>query len=182
MSEIQKAADVIKSGGVIAYPTEGVWGLGCDPFNETAVRRICALKERPVEKGLILVAGTLEQTQVVTGSLAPEYMDLLRETWPGPNTWLVPDVDQVIPSWIKGQFETVAIRVSEHPLVVDLCLAAGGMIVSTSANPGEQPPALNQDEVESYFPKGLDMILPGALGGLSGPSQIRDLMSQAVIR
>jgi len=109
-------------------------------------------------------------------------MDLLWETWPGPNTWLVPDVDQVIPSWIKGQFETVAIRVSEHPLVVDLCLAAGGMIVSTSANPGEQPPALNQDEVESYFPKGLDMILPGALGGLSGPSQIRDLMSQAVIR
>jgi L-threonylcarbamoyladenylate synthase len=95
---------------------------------------------------------------------------------------LLPDTEQSIPSWIKGDFDTVAVRVTAHALVVELCEAIGGMLVSTSANPGDQAPALTREQVEEYFPDGIDMILPGELGGQSGPSEIRNLMTQQVIR
>lgn len=182
MSEIDNAARVLAAGGVIAYPTEGVWGLGCDPFVEGAVMRLLALKQRPVEKGLILAAGNIGQVEKLITGLPGGYRDILEDTWPGPNTWLIPDVDQIIPRWIKGQYDTVAVRVSAHPLVVSLCEAFGGMIVSTSANPADDPPALTQAQVQAYFPQGLDSIVPGELGGQNGPSTIRDLMSQQVIR
>ena len=182
MTDSSTAANVLREGGVIAYPTEGVWGLGCDPYCEQAVLRILSLKSRPVEKGLILVAGNMEQVEPLIRDLAAPYRQLLEDTWPGPHTWLLPDVDQVTPPWIKGQFDTVAVRVSRHPLVVELCEAFGGMIVSTSANPADLPPALSRAEVEGYFPAGIDMLVPGELGGQEGPSTIRDLMSQEVIR
>lgn len=169
-------------GGVIAYPTEGVWGLGCDPFNKTAVLRVLELKQRPVAKGLILIAASIDQVGTLASSLPAGYREILAESWPGPHTWLLPDPDQNIPAWIKGEFSTVAVRVSAHPLVVSLCESAGGMIVSTSANPADKPPALTQAEVETYFSAGLDFILPGELGGQSGPSTIRDLMSQQLVR
>lgn len=182
MNSMQTAAAVLRDGGVIAYPTEGVWGLGCDPGNEAAVHRILALKIRDVEKGLILVAGNLQQVEPLIANLDPAYRQLLNDTWPGPHTWLVPDVDQTIPRWIKGQFDTVAVRVSDHPGVVALCEAFGGMIVSTSANPADLPPALTREDVDAYFPRGIDLVVPGELGGQQGPSTIRDLMSQTVIR
>lgn len=182
MTATDEAARLMKTGAVIAYPTEGVWGLGCDPANAEAVTRILELKQRPVEKGLILVAGNLEQVALLTARLEKNYLELLQESWPGPNTWLLPDVDQLIPPWIKGKFDTVAVRVSDHPVVTALCRAFNGMIVSTSANPGSLPPALKQSEVESYFPQGIDFIVPGELGGQSGPSEIRDLMSQNLVR
>lgn len=182
MHDAQQAVDILQAGGVIAYPTEGVWGLGCDPFHEAAVNRILALKQRPVEKGLILVAGSMEGVQPLTKGLPSEYLQLLEETWPGPNTWLMPDPDEIIPGWIKGQFDTVAVRVSDHPLVKELCNSFGGMLVSTSANPADDPPAMSAEEVEAYFPQGIDLIVPGQLGDQQGPSTIRDLMSQQVIR
>ena len=182
MTTIDAAASSLRQGGVIAYPTEGVWGLGCDPFNEPAVQRILTLKQRPVEKGLILVAASIEQTQVLTGPLPQPCKKRLDETWPGPNTWLIPDPDHVIPAWIRGQFDTVAIRVSRHPAVVALCEKFGGMLVSTSANPADLPPALTEQQVRDYFPDGIDLVLPGELGGQQGPSTIRDLMSELVIR
>lgn len=182
MTSIDEAAGILRQGGIIAYPTEGVWGLGCDPGNENAVSRLLVMKARPESKGLILVAGTLDQVEPLLESLEHNQRQVLQESWPGPVTWLVPDVDQLIPDWIKGQFETVALRVSGHPLVAGLCEKFGGMIVSTSANPGDEPPALTQEEVESYFPSGIDMIVPGELGGLSGPSEIRDLASGRVLR
>lgn len=182
MSATEQAAKLIQKGAVIAYPTEGVWGLGCDPFNKAAVNKILALKQRPVNKGLILVAGSFDQVVDLTKNLQSEHMALLQESWPGPHTWLLPDTEQSIPVWIKGQFDTVAVRVSAHALVADLCQACGGMLVSTSANPGDKPPALTREQVEAYFPVGIDMILPGEIGGQSGPSEIRNLMTQQVIR
>jgi len=182
MTEIEKAAGIISTGGVIAYPTEGVWGLGCDPRHEEAVQRILSLKQRPVSKGLILVAANMAQVENLVLDLPAAYREILKKTWPGPNTWLLPDTYQFIPDWIKGEFATVAIRISAHPLVKALCETCGSMLVSTSANPADKPPALTQAEVEQYFPEGLDFILPGELGGQDGPSTIRDLMSQDVIR
>ncbi|MNQ33977.1 Threonylcarbamoyl-AMP synthase [compost metagenome] len=177
---VQRVARVVREGGVIAYPTEAVWGLGCDPWNEDAVYRLLALKERPVEKGLILVADTIRQFDFLLEGLPDAWLDRLASTWPGPNTWLVPHQD-LLPEWITGQHESVALRVSDHPLVRDLC-ALTGPLVSTSANPSGRPAAYSRLRVQQYFGDELDAVLGGALGGRRNPSLIRDLVSGKVLR
>lgn len=179
---IKHAARCLQIGGIIAYPTEGVWGLGCDPFNEAAVHKLLALKQRPLEKGLILVAGSMEQIAPLLKPLDPVQLKTLDSSWPGPVTWLIPDAEQLIPSWIKGKFASVAIRVSAHPAVVQLCSAFGGPLVSTSANPAALAPARTRLRVATWFGGRIDYILPGRLGGQAGPSSIRDLVSASVIR
>ncbi|MAM69984.1 MAG: tRNA threonylcarbamoyladenosine biosynthesis protein RimN [Gammaproteobacteria bacterium] len=175
------AQNHLLKGGIIAYPTEGVWGLGCDPFNEKAVLRILKLKGREVEKGLILAASSLEQIGHLLSNLSQEHLSLLQQSCPGPDTWLIPDTDQKIPQWIKGSFATVAVRVSAHPVVKKLCDELG-LLVSTSANPAGKEPALSQEEVESYFSGEDLLIIPGELGGQDGPSRIVDLESLKIIR
>lgn len=179
---IENAVAHLLHGGVIAYPTEGVWGLGCDPFDEDAVMRILALKKRPVEKGLILIASDVEQVAALLGPLTPEQRTMVLATWPGPTTWLLPDPAQLVPQWIKGKFATVAVRVSAHPGVVQLCRGFGGPIVSTSANPADAPPATSRVRVMTWFGGKLDYVVPGRLGGQRGPSTIRDLHSTQPIR
>lgn len=179
---IRKAARIMREGGVIAYPTEGVWGLGCDPFDPVAVNRILRMKQRSVDKGLILVAASIEQIEPLLATVSKAQRQQLEDTWPGPTTWLLPDPDQRIPPWIKGKFATVALRVSDHPVVQSLCRAFGGPIVSTSANPGERPPALKRLRVLTWFGGQLDYVVPGRLGGRSGPSTIRELGTDKVIR
>ena len=177
---VQQAARVVRSGGVIAYPTEAVWGLGCDPWDSDAVHRLLALKERPVEKGLILVADCIEQFDFLLEDLPERWLDRLAGSWPGPNTWLVPH-RQRLPGWITGKHDSVALRVSDHPLVARLC-ALTGPLVSTSANPAGRPSARSRLRVEQYFPGQLDAVLGGRLGGRRNPSTIRDLRSGEVIR
>ncbi|MBT8767355.1 L-threonylcarbamoyladenylate synthase [Metapseudomonas boanensis] len=177
---VQQVARVVREGGVIAYPTEAVWGLGCDPWNEDAVYRLLALKERPVEKGLILVADNVRQFDFLLEDLPETWLDRLASTWPGPNTWLVPH-QNLLPEWITGQHDSVALRVSGHPVVRDLC-ALTGPLVSTSANPAGRPAAYSRLRVQQYFGDQLDAVLGGALGGRRNPSTIRDLVSGKVIR
>ncbi|WP_443191229.1 L-threonylcarbamoyladenylate synthase [Pseudomonas indica] len=176
----QYVARVVWEGGVVAYPTEAVWGLGCDPWNGEAVYRLLALKDRPVEKGLILVADSIRQFDFLLEDLPEAWQDRLASTWPGPNTWLVPHQNR-LPEWITGQHDSVALRVSDHPLVRDLC-ALTGPLVSTSANPGGRPAARTRLRVEQYFHDRLDAVLGGALGGRKNPSIIRDLVSGRVVR
>lgn len=177
---VQRMARIVREGGVIAYPIEAVWGLGCDPWNEMAVDRLLALKDRPVHKGLILVADNIRQFDFLLDDLPERWVDRLASTWPGPNTWLVPH-QGLLPEWISGQHDTVALRVSEHPLVRDLC-ALTGPLVSTSANPSGRPSARSRLRVEQYFHQQLDGVLGGALGGRRNPSLIRDLRSGDVVR
>ena len=177
---IQQVAQVVRAGGVIAYPTEAVWGLGCDPWNETAVQRLLALKDRPLHKGLILVADSIHQFDFLLGDLPGEWTERLAGSWPGPNTWLVPHQDR-LPQWITGRHDSVALRVSDHPLVRALC-AQTGPLVSTSANPAGRPSARSRLRVEQYFPRQLDAVLNGPLGGRKNPSLIRDLRTGEVIR
>lgn len=181
-AHVDPAVSALRAGGVIAYPTEGVWGLGCDPWDEEAVTRILQLKQRSVEKGLIIVAADMAQIAPLLEGLTGAELEKLQETWPGPNTWLLPDPDQLVPPWVKGKFATVAVRVSAHPLVQALCREFGGPIVSTSANPGSRPPALNRLRVQTWFGGRLDYVVPGRLGGRQGPSTIRDLRSSTVLR
>lgn len=179
---LQRALDALNNGGVIAYPTESVWGLGCDPFDPLAVERILRLKQRPVDKGLIVVAASIEQVQSLVRPLSGEQQQLLKSTWPGPTTWLLPDPDQCYPPWIRGSFSSVAVRVSAHPLVRQLCAAYGGPLVSTSANPAMLPPARSQLRVIRWFGRQVDYVLPGRLGGNAKPSVIRDLQSGKILR
>lgn len=178
---IALAAAVMKSGGVIAYPTEAVWGLGCDPQNEQAVADIMTLKVRPEAKGMILIAAAATQLQSYLGHISAEDFARLNTPTVIPTTWIVP-AGRLAPQWITGGRTTLAVRVTQHPLAAALCTAFGGPIVSTSANPSGLPPARSDLKVRCYF-RGVDLhIVPGPLGGASKPSEIRDLLTGKILR
>ena len=177
-----KACRVLIEGGVIAYPTEAVWGLGCDPFNEVAVSRILTMKKRPVCKGLILVASSISQLKALLKPLSPDKVSQLNSSWPSATTWLIQDYNDVIPPWIKGEFSSVAVRVSQHPTIRKLCNHYGGPIVSTSLNPAGEVPANTSLESRGYFNDSIDFIVEGSVGDALSPSRIICLDSNAVIR
>lgn len=178
--QLRQAARAVEAGGVIAYPTEAVWGLGCDPWDALAVQRLLALKDRPVEKGLILIAGCIDDFAFLLDGLPAEQRTQLAQSWPGPNTWLVPHHGQ-LPYWLCGQHPTIALRVTDHPAVQALC-ALTGPLVSTSANPTGRPAARSRLRVQQYFGEQLDGVLNAPLGGRKNPSLIRELATGRVIR
>lgn len=182
LGDTRQASEILQQGGVIAYPTEAVWGLGCDPDNEQAVRRILAIKQRGVDKGLLLVASDRKQIAHLLQQLTGQQDDWLSNTWPGPVTWLIPDPDDCYPPWIKGQHSSVAIRVSAHPVVQDLCRAFGKPVVSTSANLAGEPEIRSRLKLEQDFASKIDFIIEGELGGARTPSTIRDLVTGATLR
>lgn len=183
--KIQQHAYALAAGGVLAYPTEAVWGLGCDPFNEQAVNTILQLKNRAVGKGVILIAGSLDQVAFLLQDLQPEHITQLRHTWPGAHTWLVPHKNRV-PSFIHGDFDTVAVRVSAHPVVQALCSRFGGPIVSTSANPQGLPEARTQLKARSYFSHNRFghrlNFCSGSVGKAAKPSKIQHLLTGDILR
>lgn len=176
---IADAYETIRAGGVVACPTEAVYGLSCDPWNEIAVRRLLALKQRDIAQGLILVAGGLYQFTSLVGHLPRAQQETLAASWPGPVTWLVPASPQV-PAWIRGHHDTVALRVTAHPVMAELCRVAGKPLVSTSANRSREEPARDPSAVANFFP-GLP-IVAGGTGGAHSPSEIRDLETGKIIR
>ncbi|AUM12987.1 L-threonylcarbamoyladenylate synthase [Ketobacter alkanivorans] len=179
------AVHALTRGEVIAYPTESVFGYGCDPFNEAAVDRLLRIKQRPRHKGLILVAANCDQIAPLLQTLTlPQRRDL-EASWPGPVTWLIPDSENMIPTWIKGDFDSVAVRVSAHPTVQALCSIWGGPIVSTSANRSGQAPARSEFPLRlmrAQYGIGADYILPGYTPRANKPTEIRDLQSGRIIR
>jgi len=178
---IKQAIHTLQQGGVIAYPTEGVYGLGCDPFNETAVRRLCQLKQRDVAKGLILISHNWSTVEPWIQPLAADTFKKIQATWPEPNTWVIPAQTHA-PAWIRGEHHSVAIRITAHPLAKALCKAYGKPIVSTSANPAGLPPAKTAAEVKQYFGAEVDIILEGAVGELQGPTPMWDAVTGKQLR
>jgi L-threonylcarbamoyladenylate synthase len=183
--QLREAARIIGRGGIIAYPTEAVFGLGCDPLNPSAVLRLLALKQRPLEKGLVLIASNIEQLKPFMAPLDARQKSTLEASWPGPVTWLVPARPET-PAWLKGHHDTVAVRVTNHPVAASLCQTVGHALVSTSANPSGLPPAKTSLQVKSYFSKqsnqNVDKIVTGALGSEANPSIIKDLSTDTIIR
>jgi L-threonylcarbamoyladenylate synthase len=178
---IRLAAQQLRQGGVVAYPTEAVWGLGCNPFDEMAVARILDLKNRPVEKGLIVIAATVDQLEPFIYHLDDIQRQRLKNTWPGPVTWVVPRNDMT-PYWLSGDFPSIALRVTAHPVAAGLCRAFGGPLVSTSCNPQGREPARSIHQVQKYFGGELDAITTGQVGKQANPSEIRDLLTGKVLR
>ena len=179
--QLARAVSVLRAGGVIACATEGVWGLACDPDNEAAVRRILALKGRDADKGLILVAAGLIQVERYLCHVPADKLAQIHDSWPGPVTWIVPHRGE-LPVWLVGAQPGVAIRVSDHLQLQALCCGFGGALVSTSANPQGLPPARSAHMVRRYFGDRINYLLPGALGGRRGPSEIRDALSGRIVR
>lgn len=178
---IGQAVRCLRDGEVIAYPTEAVYGLGCDPFLESAVRRILELKSRPPSAGLILIADRFESFEPFVGPLTAAALDRALATWPGPVTWLFPR-GAGVPDWLAGEHATIALRVTDHPVCRALCAGYGGAIVSTSANPRGEDPARSAAEVARYFGAALCGIVAGELGAQRQPSEIRDLATGKVLR
>ncbi|MGN0922273.1 MAG: Sua5/YciO/YrdC/YwlC family protein [Cellvibrio sp.] len=178
---VQQMAKCLRAGGVVAYPTEAVWGLAADPFSESAVNKILALKHRPQEKGVILLAANLTQIEFLLDALPLMARQELEAAWPGPVTFLIPHQGRV-PKWISGEFSTVAVRVTDHPVAAALALAFGAPIVSTSCNPAGEPPARTLAEARTYFGDSFVGYAPGVVGNRINPSEIRDLLSHKVFR
>jgi len=178
---LTQAAQAIAAGGIIAYPTEGVYGLGCDPANAAAVLRLLRLKRRPLDKGLILIAADLEQLLPYIAEPTAEQLQRIGSSWPGPVTWLLPARPST-PVWLTGAHDTLAVRVTRHPVAAALCRACHGALVSTSANRHRLEPARTALQVRRQFPTELDAIVHGTASHRSGPTEIRDARSGAVIR
>ncbi|MFC3023788.1 Sua5/YciO/YrdC/YwlC family protein [Vibrio zhugei] len=183
MNNIQESVSALVRGEVIAYPTEGVFGVGCDPDNPLAIQKLLTLKQRSKEKGLILIAANYEQLlpYVNENVLTEEQRAHVKQTWPGPVTWIMPASEHVS-SWVTGQFDSVAVRVSDHPLVQSLCQAYGKPITSTSANLSGMPPCMTTQDVEQQLRHGLGAILAGETGGRERPTEIRDAKTLHIVR
>lgn len=179
--QLHTAARWIRAGGVIAYPTEAVFGLGCDPANRNAVQRLLALKNRCWRKGLILVASEQRQLEPWVKKIRDDQSRQLDKSWPGPTTWLLPAARDC-PHWLTGEHDALAVRVTAHPLVRRLCDIVGGAIVSTSANTSGQRPARSVLDIRLRFGNRIDFVLPGSLGGQRHTTQIRVLASGQFVR
>jgi len=174
---------ILNEGGLIAYPTEAVWGLGCDPANETAVMRLLALKQRPVEKGLIVVAADIAQLHgwANLDALPESRRQAVLNSWPGAQTWVLPKAGTT-PHWITGQHPGIAVRISAHPIVQALCRAFNAPLVSTSANLAGAPPPRQYKEMAPALLAQLDAIVTGEVGSLAQPTPIRDALTGQRLR
>ena len=181
MLAVRRAAAIIRAGGVVAYPTEGVWGLGCDPLDAEAVARILDLKERPVTMGLILMAADLEQLEPWIKPVSHEIEARVTAPWPGPVTWVFP-ARSWVPHWVHGGRGSLAVRVTAHAQSAALCRATGFPIVSTSANRSGHPAARTAIQVRRWLAEDLDFILGGATGGRQRRSEIRDAVTGRAYR
>lgn len=178
---LKQAALHIHAGGVIAYPTEAVYGLGCDPYNPVATQHLLDLKNRDMAKGLILIAANMDQIEPFILPISKTIWSRISKTWPGPVTWLLPARPET-PYWLRGKHDSIAIRVTAHPLASALCNTVGTAVVSSSANISNLPPARNALDVQRVFGNRVDYILHGATGKNRNPTQIRDAVSGDIIR
>jgi L-threonylcarbamoyladenylate synthase len=200
---VVQAAQWLSAGQLLAYPTESVWGIGCDPFNQAAVQQLLSIKQRPVEKGMIVITDNAARIAPLLDCLNSEQRQTVLDSWQlSPNarirqaqTWLLPlpePLQIAIPSWITGAHHSVAVRVIAHPLIQQLCAQLVsphnpyGFIVSTSCNPSAQPPALSLAEAKAYFEK-VDFAeqvsyLRGKTLSYQLPSQINDALTGHIIR
>ncbi|MDZ7788809.1 MAG: Sua5/YciO/YrdC/YwlC family protein [Halofilum sp. (in: g-proteobacteria)] len=175
------AVAALRRGGIVAYPTEAVYGLGCDPANATAIARLLELKQRPASKGLILIAADEAALQPWLAPIDAATAARIRPTWPGAATWLLPAADDC-PPILRGEHETLAVRVTAHPVAAGLCRAWGGALVSTSANRSGGEPVRDAGAARDLFGAEVDAVVEGAVGGRERPTPIRDARTGQTLR
>jgi L-threonylcarbamoyladenylate synthase len=178
--KLRQAAHFLRCGEIIAYPTEAVYGLGCDPLNADAIQRILELKQRPVAKGMILIAANFQQIEDYI-----EIDDVIKKrvtlTWPGPHTWVLP-AQPWVPEYLTGEHQTLAVRITDHPIATKICEHFGQAIVSTSANPSGLKPPKTLLQLRKYFSPQDLLMLPGTTGALNQPTTIRNAVTGERLR
>lgn len=177
---IRTLAAHLKRGGLIAYPTEYCYGLGCDPRNRRAVQRLLQLKGRPQSKGLILIAGRYVQLAPYLQKLTPQQQDILRRDGAQAITYLMP-VKPGVPRWLRGAHDTLAVRITAHRQAAALCNGLHMALVSTSANRSGLQPIRSYAQCKREF-GGKVWVLPGRVGKRKKPSTIRTWASGKIIR
>jgi L-threonylcarbamoyladenylate synthase len=178
---LRQAAATVRAGGVIAYPTEAVFGLGCAPLDRAAVARILAAKGRGATKGLILIAADPAQLDGYVADYPEPARARILASWPGPVTWILPAAPG-IPAWLTGGRATLAVRVTAHPVAAALCRACAMPLVSTSANRSGRPPARTPIQLRRRLPDAWDLLVPGHCGPQRRPSTLIDAASGRVLR
>lgn len=181
IDEIDAAAALLREGGVLAYPTEGVYGLGSDPDNRAAFEKIFAMKRRPPGQGVLLIAADFEQVRDWIGDAPESALARAGEIWPGAHTFIFPRSPRV-PEWVAGGHSGIALRVTAHAPSAALCRAFGGPIVSTSANRHGESAARSAADIRAIFGDEPDGVLDAPLGGLDKPTPITDAVTGAIIR
>ncbi|BDB27259.1 Sua5/YciO/YrdC/YwlC family protein [Cupriavidus sp. P-10] len=181
--EIELACEALREGRVIAYPTESVFGLGCNPLALAPVLDVFALKNRNPEQGFLLIASTFDQVApyIDFNKIAPSRVESICAQWPGPTTWIFPASSNV-PAWLVGRHAGIGLRVTAHPVAAEICRVFGRPIVSTSANPHGAAPATSVKGVREYFGDRLGAIVNGELGGFARPTPILDALTGKVVR
>lgn len=177
----RRAVYALKHGKVISYPTEAVYGLGCDPFNRKAIADLLLMKHRRSTKGLLLIGARIEHFFPFCHDLETTFSNIIDQYWPGAVTILFP-VKSDVSYLLTGGTEKIGLRLTEHPVAARLCYAFGGAIVSTSANVTRKKPIIKKIKIYQHFHDQLDYILPGELGGESKPSRIIDAVTGEIIR
>ena len=174
----QTAVDAFINGGVIAYPTEAVFGIGCDPDNDIALQRLLALKQRSPEKGLILLAGDFSQLlpYVDISQMSEEQQSIMLSRWPNGITQVLKKSNSISPL-LSGKFDSIAVRVTDQSDVVALCREVNRPIVSTSANLSGLPPAVDWPSLDPQLVVQLDYVIKGATLGFDKPSTIIDVIT-----
>jgi len=173
-------AAYLKSGGVIAYPTESCYGLGCDPRNPRALKRLIRLKGRSAVKGLLLIADHLKRLQPFIRPLRAVDLAQVSRTWPGPVTWVVP-ASSACPPLLTGGRAAIAVRVTAHPVAAQLCRSLGMALVSTSANKSGKKPAKTAAECRRIFGARV-RVIAGRIGQRRRPSTLIDLATGTILR
>ncbi|GHA03463.1 threonylcarbamoyl-AMP synthase [Arenicella chitinivorans] len=179
--QLSQALQTLRAGGVIAYPTEYCFGLGCDPRNQRSVERLLRVKQRDASQGVILIAGDLAQVEDYAELAGLTKIEQIQASWPGANTWLLPAKAHV-PAWVRGKHTTIAMRIPGHPISRVLCQEYGHAIVSTSANRHGQPALLTTETVMAELGDELDFVLDAPVGGAESASTIRDAITGQILR
>lgn len=174
----KSAIDAFNNGGIIAYPTEAVFGIGCDPDNEEALQRLLLLKQRSPEKGLILLASDFSQLlpYVDTSDMSEEQLTTMLSRWPNGITQVLIKNKGISPL-LSGKFDSIAVRVTDQPDVVALCSQVNRPIVSTSANLSGLAPAITWQTLDPQLTSQLDYVIKGATLGFDKPSTIIDVIT-----
>jgi len=182
-NDIERAVQALKQGELIAYPTEAVYGIGCDPKQSNAIKQLIKAKKRNPDKGLILIASSFSQLAPYLADIDQQQANYAKLSWPGPVTWVWPvKANNNISSLLTGKHHSIAVRVTNHPIAAALCDVFDGAIVSSSANLEGEEPAKNAQAATSIFLDKIAVVVNGELGDLEQPTKIYDVITREALR
>ena len=178
-SMLAEAGRILKGGGLVAFPTETVYGLGANALDERAAEKIYEAKGRPSDNPLIIHIADMESLSVIARQVPAQALELAKQYWPGPLTMIFPKSD-IVPAQITGGLDSVAVRMPDHELALELIKAGGGFIAAPSANTSGRPSPTKAAHVAEDLGDNVDMIIDGGDTTIGLESTIVDFTSDEI--